>query len=197
MENYDIFISYKRRNYSNYVAPFIYHFLVDKGYSVFLDREEMKSGEFNAQIYEHIKKAKDIIVLLEDRSLESITGERVSDLGDNNSVDSGFFGNIVNSVSSGAKIVADGLSSGINTLTDLFLEEKDWFIREIKQAHSCGKNIIPILLNGYKMPNKEDLPFNMKWFALTQSIDFKPDADFVELYDKFFVKKKYLKSLHR
>lgn len=68
---YDIFISYKRRGTSSATAAFVYDFLVRKGYTVFFDRKEMGQGYFDDQLYEYINKAKDIIVLLEESSLNA------------------------------------------------------------------------------------------------------------------------------
>ena len=42
-----------------------------KGYRLFFDRREIRQGKFNEQLLSHIEKAQDIIVLLEDDSLNS------------------------------------------------------------------------------------------------------------------------------
>lgn len=68
---YDIFISYKRRPISKATAPRLYDFFVNKGYNVFFDKKEMRSGNFNTQIYEHIENATDILILIEQTSLDS------------------------------------------------------------------------------------------------------------------------------
>ena len=68
---YDIFISYKRKGASSPTAAYLYEFLQQKGYNVFFDRKEMRSGKFNEQLLEHISNATDIIILLDEESLGS------------------------------------------------------------------------------------------------------------------------------
>ena len=68
---YDIFISYKRKGASSATAAYLYEILLQKGYNVFFDRKEMRSGKFNEQLLEHISNATDIIILLEEESLGS------------------------------------------------------------------------------------------------------------------------------
>lgn len=70
MAQYDIFISYKRK--SIYMANNLYYRLTMKGYRVFFDLDEMRNDRFDKQIYTHIKNAKDVIVLLEEGSLNAI-----------------------------------------------------------------------------------------------------------------------------
>ena len=67
----DIFISYKMLSGSKATAAYIYDFLTKKGYQVFLDKHEIKQGEFDVQLYKYIDSAKDVIILLEERSLSS------------------------------------------------------------------------------------------------------------------------------
>ncbi|MCQ2202947.1 MAG: TIR domain-containing protein [Bacteroidales bacterium] len=53
------------------MAPRLYEYLRAKGYSVFLDRKEMSSGDYKTQIRDNIRKAKDVLILLEKNSLQS------------------------------------------------------------------------------------------------------------------------------
>lgn len=69
--SYDIFISYKRK--SIHMANNLYYRLTMKGYRVFFDLDEMKNDRFDEQIYNHIRNAKDVIVILEEESLKSVT----------------------------------------------------------------------------------------------------------------------------
>ncbi|MBR5477178.1 MAG: toll/interleukin-1 receptor domain-containing protein [Bacteroidaceae bacterium] len=67
-QKFDIFISYKRKSLNT--AYLLYSKLGEKGYSVFLDIEELGPGKFDEQIYRFIDNASDIIVLIEQGSLD-------------------------------------------------------------------------------------------------------------------------------
>ena len=54
---YDIFISYKRRGTSSATAAYLYELLLNKGYNVFFDRKELRSGMFDEQLLAHISDA--------------------------------------------------------------------------------------------------------------------------------------------
>lgn len=149
---YDIFISYKRRGTSSATAAYLYELLLRKGYNVFFDRKEMRSGDFNKQLYEHIENANDILILLEETSLNAIRSE----------------------------------------LKDFY--KTDWFCMEIMHALSLeGKNIIPILLEGYKMPDQSELPSEMKGLAMKNALELDI-TEIEEFFDKYFIGKEYLKS---
>ena len=150
---YDIFISYKRLGVSSATAAVLYQMLQQKGYNVFFDRKEMRSGKFNEQLLEHIGNATDVIILLEEASLGSwfnyrprprkenvLVGEGDS-FGDNDSMD------------------ASDLDSGIKEEP----YKSDWFCKEVMYSLTLkGKNIIPILLGGYHMPEGKDLIWSGK-----------------------------------
>lgn len=68
---YDIFISYKRKGSSDPTAVLLYSFLNQKGYATFLDRKEIRQGKFDDQLLEHIEEAQDVLILLEEGSLDS------------------------------------------------------------------------------------------------------------------------------
>lgn len=71
-------------------------------------------------------------------------------------------------------------------------EEKDWFCHEIAFALEKKKNIIPILLNGYKMPSEDFLPGKLKELSLKNAPEF--NFSFFEAYIDKLVEKKYLLS---
>lgn len=69
MENYQIFISY-RRDGGEALAGRIADRLGLLGYSVFYDVESMRSGTFNTQIYDAIEKCEDVILVLPPNGLD-------------------------------------------------------------------------------------------------------------------------------
>ena len=71
-------------------------------------------------------------------------------------------------------------------------EKDDWFCREIAFALEKKKNIIPILLNGYKMPPEDFFPDKLKEFHLKQAPEF--NFTFFEAYLDKLVEKEYLIS---
>lgn len=71
-------------------------------------------------------------------------------------------------------------------------EEKDWFCHEIAFALEKKKNIIPILLNGYKMPSEDFFPDKLKELSLKNAPEF--NFSFFEAYLDKLVEKKYLLS---
>jgi TPR repeat protein len=151
---YDIFISYKRRGTSSATAAYLYELLLNKGYNVFFDRKEMRSGMFDEQLLNHISDAKDVIILLEDTSLAACFDEESSD----------YF-------------------------------KSDWFCKEIMHALSQpGKNVIPILLEGYKMPPKDTLPKELQDLSRCQALSLEI-SEVEEFYQKYFVEMEYLKSM--
>lgn len=70
--------------------------------------------------------------------------------------------------------------------------EKDWFCREIVHALECNKNIIPILVNGYKMPLEEELPDKLKGLVLKNAPEFS--FSFFEQYLDNLKTKGYITS---
>ncbi len=69
MENYQVFISY-RRDGGDVLAGRIADRLTSMGYCVFFDVETMRSGMFNTQIYTAIDKCEDVILILPPNALE-------------------------------------------------------------------------------------------------------------------------------
>lgn len=151
----DIFISYKMLSGSKATAAYIYDFLTKKGYQVFLDKHEIKQGEFDVQLYKYIDSAKDVIILLEERSLSSCfqTIER---------------------------------TKGISY-------KDDWFCKEIMYAIEKKKRIVPLLLDGYKMPDEKELPTEMKSLTKQNALSFDI-VDIEHFYDKYFIGQGYLSA---
>lgn len=70
--------------------------------------------------------------------------------------------------------------------------EMDWFCCEISFALEKKKNIIPILLGGYKMPSEDFLPDKLKDLSFKQSPEFS--FSFFEAYLDKLIEKDYLLS---
>ena len=177
---YDIFISYKRLGASSATAAYLYEILQQKGYNVFFDRKEMRSGKFNEQLLEHIQNATDVIILLEKDSLRSWFDHRVAPKSKSFDDDS------------------NGDAPARVDAAEDFQEEPyktDWFCQEIMHALGIpGKNIIPILLEGYLMPAGKDLPPEMKELSNYQALTLDI-SETSEFYEKYLVgPKPYLKS---
>ena len=73
-QRYDVFISYRREGSQN-LERLIRDRLTERGYSVFLDIESLKSGKFNEQLYSVIKDCTDMILILPPHSLERCQNE--------------------------------------------------------------------------------------------------------------------------
>ncbi len=71
-------------------------------------------------------------------------------------------------------------------------EDEDWFCHEIAFALEKKKNIIPILLNGYKMPSEKFLPDKLKELRLKNAPEF--NFSFFEAYLDKLIEKEYLIS---
>lgn len=70
--------------------------------------------------------------------------------------------------------------------------EKDWFCREIAFALEKKKNIIPILIGGYKMPTEDSLPDKLKELSYKNAPEF--NYSFFEAYLDKLIEKDYLLS---
>ena len=151
---YDIFISYKRGGSSNATAAYLYDVLTKKGYSVFFDRKEIRQGQFDTQLFEHIENATDVIILLDDQSLRACFSD----------------------------------------IKDTY--KTDWFCMEVMHALKKQKRIIPLLLDGYKMPEAEQLPDEMKALSLQNAISLDI-ADIEDFYSKYLIGQAYLASKPR
>ena len=71
--------------------------------------------------------------------------------------------------------------------------QQDWFCREIAYAIKKEKNIIPILLGGYKMPDESFFPDEMKPLSLKQAPEFS--FSFFGNYIDRLIEKKFLLSV--
>lgn len=65
----DVFISYRREG-GYAMARLVYECLRNAGLSVFLDLEELRSGQFNEKLYEEIEKCKNFVLILPPNSLD-------------------------------------------------------------------------------------------------------------------------------
>ncbi len=72
--HYDVFISY-RRDGGFEMARHIWDHLKDRGYRVFLDLEDMRSGRFNTRLYAAIEQSKDFVLILSPHSLDRCHSE--------------------------------------------------------------------------------------------------------------------------
>lgn len=50
--------------------------------------------------------------------------------------------------------------------------EDDWFCKEIEHALNAKKNIIPILINGYRMPKQDFFPKELQELSLKNALEF-------------------------
>ena len=73
MEQYDVFISYRRGNASD--ARIFQQFLEGKGLRVFLDVDSLGSGHFDKQILQHIDQCIDFLFIASPGSLERCMNE--------------------------------------------------------------------------------------------------------------------------
>ena len=71
----DVFISYRREG-GYAMARLVYECLRNVGLSVFLDLEELRSGQFNEKLYEEIEKCKNFILVLPPHALERCDDEK-------------------------------------------------------------------------------------------------------------------------
>ena len=71
-------------------------------------------------------------------------------------------------------------------------EEEDWFCHEIAFALEKKKNIIPVRLGDYKMPNEDFFPDRLKELSLKHSPDFS--FSFFDAYLDKLIEKKFIIS---
>lgn len=69
MKKYDVFISY-RRNGAEDFARAIYQDLKHKGFKVFLDRQNLMSGDYEEQVLNVIRNCRDVIIILPPNALD-------------------------------------------------------------------------------------------------------------------------------
>ena len=88
----------------------------------------------------------------------------------------------------------NSLNSCFNGIADSY--KTDWFCMEIMHALKNKKRIIPLLLDGYKMPSIQDLPSELKPLSLENAISFDV-SDIEEFYKKYLIEQGYLQSKPR
>ena len=71
-------------------------------------------------------------------------------------------------------------------------EKKDWFCHEIAYALEKKKNIIPMMIDGFKMPPEDFFPDKLKEFALKNGPEF--NYSFFDAYLDKLIEKGYLNS---
>ena len=71
-------------------------------------------------------------------------------------------------------------------------KNEDWFCHEIAFALEKKKNIIPILLNGYVMPEQRELPQGLKELSLKNAPEFS--FSFFDEYIEKLISKEYITS---
>lgn len=65
------------------------------------------------------------------------------------------------------------------------IDEKNYFVRiEIESALKRGIPVVPLLINGAKMPKEEDLPPTLKDLAYRQALFIRSDPDFHKDVDR-------------
>ena len=74
VEKYDVFISYRREG-GEYLAGRIRDSLVERGYSVFLDVESLRSGRFNDKLLHIIEETPVFVLLCTPHSLDRCMNE--------------------------------------------------------------------------------------------------------------------------
>lgn len=119
----DIFISYRNDGIGNNFATRITNDLRQKGYSVYFNPDEARSGDFPERLEQAIAECKDFICIITDEYL--------------------------------ANLIAN--------------EKICWIREELLCAKRNGKNIVPLLVNGAKMPNDATV--------LTEPLQFFPKID--------------------
>ena len=70
--------------------------------------------------------------------------------------------------------------------------ENDWFCKEIAHALKTKRNIIPILINNFKMPQQEFFPEELKELSLKNAPEFS--FSYFEEYLTKLIEKGYITS---
>lgn len=102
--NRRVFVSYRRETGAQ-SARLVYDALEKRGYSPFMDVEDLKSGLFNTALYQQIDDSTHMVVVLTANSLDRCTSE------------------------------------------------DDWLRLEVAYAIQKGKNIVPVMIRGFKWPD--------------------------------------------
>ena len=73
-KQYDIFISYRRDGGSE-MARLLFEKFKSLGYSVFFDREELRSGVFDVRLYAAIEVSNNVVIVLPEHGMERCANE--------------------------------------------------------------------------------------------------------------------------
>lgn len=75
MKGYDVFISYRRAGGEDF-ARAVYQELCHRKYKVFLDRQNLESGDYERQVFEVISNCRDAVIILPQNALDRCCDEK-------------------------------------------------------------------------------------------------------------------------
>lgn len=75
MKRYDVFISYRRAGGEDF-ARAVYQELCHRKYKVFLDRQNLESGDYEQQVFEVISNCRDAVIILPQNALDRCCDEK-------------------------------------------------------------------------------------------------------------------------
>lgn len=75
MKRYDVFISYRRAGGEDF-ARAVYQELCHRKYKVFLDRQNLESGDYEQQVLEVISNCRDAVIILPENALDRCSYEK-------------------------------------------------------------------------------------------------------------------------
>ncbi len=75
MKRYDVFISYRRAGGEDF-ARAVYQELCHRKYKVFLDRQNLESGDYEQQVFEVISNCRDAVIILPQNALDRCNDEK-------------------------------------------------------------------------------------------------------------------------
>ena len=73
-KKYDVFISY-RHDGGQYLALLLFNYLSKKGISVFWDKDSLRAGHYEEQIYEVMRECENVLVILSENCIERLQEE--------------------------------------------------------------------------------------------------------------------------
>lgn len=75
MKKYDVFISYRRAGGEDF-ARAVYQELCHRKYKVFLDRQNLESGDYERQVLEVVSNCRDAVIILPQNALDRCSDEK-------------------------------------------------------------------------------------------------------------------------
>lgn len=75
MKRYDVFISYRRAGGEDF-ARAVYQELCHRKYKVFLDRQNLESGDYERQVLEVVSNCRDAVIILPQNALDRCSDEK-------------------------------------------------------------------------------------------------------------------------